>query len=109
MAANWPTPEVTVGSRMTATRFTFGAASLSSCGHFPLNAYSYATKPVVLPPGRARLATNPAPTGSTTAANTIGTLWLACCNPTPPGEGAGRRAAGPNPTSPPAYLGQKAG
>ena len=29
-------------------------------------------KPVMLPPGRARLSTKPAPTGSTTCTNTIG-------------------------------------
>src|SRR5215203_5388476 len=32
--------------------------------------------PVALPPGRARLATNPAPTGSMTTANTIGCVRL---------------------------------
>src|SRR5262249_47001013 len=37
-------------------------------------------KPVALPPGRARLSTKPAPTGSATAANTIGKVWLICCN-----------------------------
>src|SRR5215475_5543405 len=35
-------------------------------------------KPVTLPPGRARLATKPTPTGSPTAANTIGTVGAAC-------------------------------
>ena len=45
-------------------------------------------KPVALPPGRARLSTKPAPTGSATIANTIGTVRVACSNgPTvePPG------------------------
>ena len=37
-------------------------------------------KPVALPPGRARLSTKPAPTGSTTIANTIGTVRVACSN-----------------------------
>src|SRR6516162_265101 len=42
--------------------------------------YSYPMKPVVLPPGRARLWTSPPPTGSMTPAKTIGTLRFACCN-----------------------------
>ena len=37
-------------------------------------------KPVALPPGRARLSTKPAPTGSATTANTIGTVRVACSN-----------------------------
>src|SRR5262249_10503085 len=36
--------------------------------------------PVALPPGCARLATKPAPTGSMTVTNTIGTLRVACSN-----------------------------
>ena len=32
-------------------------------------------KPVALPPGRARLSTKPAPTGSAATGNTIGTVW----------------------------------
>ena len=35
---------------------------------------SVPAKPVMLPPGRARLATNPSPTGSPTPTNTIGTF-----------------------------------
>ena len=35
-------------------------------------------KPVALPPGRAKLSMKPAPTGSTTVANTIGTVRVAC-------------------------------
>jgi hypothetical protein len=37
-------------------------------------------KPVALPPGRARLWTKPAPTGSATAANTIGTVRVTFSN-----------------------------
>jgi hypothetical protein len=36
--------------------------------------YSNGVKPVILPPGRARLSTYPAPTGSGAFANTIGTV-----------------------------------
>src|SRR5262249_16257977 len=73
-------PEATVGSRSTTTRVTPGAISLSSSNHFPLMLYSKTVNPVALPPGCARLATKPAPTGSTTVTNTIGTLRVACCN-----------------------------
>src|SRR6516165_7612494 len=68
------------GSRRTATRVTPGAISLSSSSHFALKPYSKLVNPVALPPGRARLSTKPAPTGSATAANTIGTLRVACSN-----------------------------
>ena len=37
-------------------------------------------KPVTLPPGRARLSTKPAPTGSAATGNTIGTVRVACSN-----------------------------
>ena len=42
--------------------------------------YSKIVNPVALPPGRARLSTKPAPTGSMTTANTIGTVRVACSN-----------------------------
>ena len=79
IAPNWPLPEATVGSRRTATRVTLGAICLSSSSHLPLMPYSRFANPVALPPGRARLATKPLPTGSATAANTIGTVRVACC------------------------------
>src|SRR6266566_3073921 len=41
-----------------------GAISLSSSSHFALKLYSNSMKPVALPPGRAKLLTKPAPTGS---------------------------------------------
>ena len=66
MAANWPIPAAMAGSRRTAARVTPGAISLSSSSHFPLMLYSNCIKPVALPPGRARLSTKPAPTGSAT-------------------------------------------
>ena len=57
-----------------------GAISLSSSSHFAPKPYSYAMNPVALPPGRARLSTKPAPTGSGTITNTIGTVLVACSN-----------------------------
>ena len=80
MAANWLVPEPWVASRRTATRVTPGAICLSSSSHFPLMLYSKFMKPVALPPGRARLSTKPAPTGSATTGNTIGTVRVACSN-----------------------------
>src|SRR5262249_25752905 len=74
MAANWPMPAGLFGSRSTATRFTAGAISLRSSSHFALMAYSKTEKPVALPPGRPRLSTIPAPTGSATCRNTIGSV-----------------------------------
>ena len=62
---------------MTATRVTFGAICLSNSNHFALMPNSNMIKPVALPPGRARLSTKPAPTGSGTIANTIGTMRVA--------------------------------
>src|SRR5215475_7182357 len=52
---NWAIAAEFVGSRRTATRVTSGAISLSSSSHFPPMLYSEIMKPVVLPPGRARL------------------------------------------------------
>ena len=66
IAANWPMPAAEVGSRSTAARVTRGESCLSNSTHFPLMLYSKLVKPVALPPGRARLWINPAPTGSAT-------------------------------------------
>jgi hypothetical protein len=77
IAPNWPVPAAMAGSRSTATRVTRGAISLSSSNHFPLMPYSNKVKPVALPPGRARLSTKPAPTGSGARMNTIGTVRVA--------------------------------
>jgi len=63
---------------MTAARVTRGAISLSNSSHFALIPYSNVVKPVTLPPGRARLATRPVPTGSPAAAKTMGMTDVAC-------------------------------
>ena len=80
IAANCPIPAAVAGSRRIATRVRLGAICLSSSSHFPLRPYSNAMKPVALPPGRARLSTKPAPTGSRRVVNTIGTVRVACNN-----------------------------
>jgi hypothetical protein len=71
-----PIPDATAGSRRTAARVTRGAISLSSSSHFAATPYSNDVKPVALPTGRARLSTKPAPTGSGTIANTMGTVHV---------------------------------
>ena len=78
MAPHRPSPAAVAGSRMTAARVTWGAISLSSSSHLPLMPYSKIVKPVALPPGRARLSTKPAPTGSGVPVNTIGMVRVAC-------------------------------
>jgi hypothetical protein len=46
-----------------ATRVGLGTISLSSSRVFPPNSPLKLVNPVMFPPGRARLATNPNPTG----------------------------------------------
>ena len=104
MTPNWPIPEGVAASRRTATRVTPGAISLSSSSHFPPMLYSKFMNPVALPPGRARLSTKPAPTGSTTTGNTIGTVRVACSNgPTVVAPGA-RMTSGASATNSAACL-----
>ena len=63
---------------MTAARATPGATCLSNSSHFPIIEGAKLVKPVVLPPGRAMLATKWLPTGSDTPMNTIGIVYVAC-------------------------------
>ena len=49
-----------------------GTVSLSSSSRFALSSTLILLKPVMFPPGRARLSTKPAPTGSPLNAMTIG-------------------------------------
>src|SRR5262245_20185211 len=78
IAPNIPVPEGIVGSLKTAARVTDGAISFSSSNHFPPKLYSKAMKPVALPPGRAKLSTKPAATGSPTVGDTTGTVRVDC-------------------------------
>ena len=66
-----------MGFRRTATRETEGIASLSSPIRFRLSSAEIKLNPVIFPPGRARLAISPAPTGSAMAAITIGIVRVA--------------------------------
>src|SRR5262245_63709485 len=65
------------GFHRTATRETRGTTSLSSSSRFPANSDVKLASPVTLPPGRAKLATNPSPTGSPLTL-TMGIVVVAC-------------------------------
>ena len=58
--------------RITKTRPTRGATSLSNSNHFPPMLLTKVVMPVMLPPGRAKLSTKPLSAGSPTFTNTIG-------------------------------------
>ena len=103
-APNTPIPAKSVGSRMTAARVTLGAISLSSSSHLPPKLYSNEVNPVTLPLGRARLSTIPAPTGSATSTNTIGTLRVACSNGATAAAPLVRMTSGERATNSEAYL-----
>src|SRR2546422_4975469 len=74
----------------TATRDILGTASLRTSISFALKSGLKNDIPVILPPGRARLATNPARTGSPLGAMTIGIVRVACfaarTSPSPPSD-----------------------
>ena len=105
MTPNCPGPVGMSGSRRTATRVTLGAICLSSSSHFPLMLYSPERNPVALPPGRAKLSTKPAPTGSAAYVNTIGTVRVACNNgPTRLAPPVARMTSGASAANSAAYL-----
>jgi hypothetical protein len=65
------------GLNISPIRVSAGAMDLSSSPDFPITVKSIRVKPVMLPPGRARLATKPCATGSFTATNTSGIVEVA--------------------------------
>jgi hypothetical protein len=79
-----------------------GSHLLEQLQPFPADAVF--DKPVTLPPGRARLLTKPAPTGSATCTNTIGTLRVACNNGATVTVPEARRASGSSATMRPIDL-----
>ena len=64
---------------------------------------------MALPPGRARLSTKPAPTGSGTIVNTIGTVRVACSIGMSPALPVVSRTSGASATSSRAYLASELG
>jgi len=65
------------GLSRTATRLTVGTSSRRNSSRLAANSAEKTLTPVALPPGRARLATNPSPTGSAGTTNTIGIVAVA--------------------------------
>ena len=63
---------------MTAAWVVLGVISFSNSSHFDEVPNSKSLKPVILPPGRARLSTSPLPTGSMIWTNTTGMVRVAC-------------------------------
>ena len=61
-----------------ATCAVRGEISFNSPTHLPSVVGSTYVKPVMLPPGRARLGAKPLPIGSATTANTIGIVNVSC-------------------------------
>ena len=61
----------------TATRLRAGTTSRNSSSLRPPRSVCMFDRPVTLPPGRARLATSPVPTGSPAEAKTIGIVDVA--------------------------------
>ena len=55
---------------------------MSISNHFPMMGKSKEVKPVMLPPGRAKLETKPCPTGSMVTQKTIGMARVACFSAT---------------------------
>src|SRR2546430_10377863 len=63
-----------LGLKRYATRVMFGAIRFSNSSHLLAIEDSKVVKPVRLPPGRAKLCTTPAVTGSLTCTNTVGVV-----------------------------------
>src|SRR5262249_21522332 len=73
---SWRSP-VTPCDCRSATRVSFGTASLSISSLLVFRSAAKDESPVTLPPGRARLATRPSATGSTEVASTMGMALVA--------------------------------
>src|SRR5215475_7906144 len=71
---------------MSAARLMLGTISFNSSSHLPSMGKSMRVKPVILPPGRPKLAMKPWATGSLTAAKTIGMELVACFSAATAGE-----------------------
>src|SRR2546429_2853389 len=74
---NLPPAGTEFGLYMMATRASSGTISFNISRYFPAMLACRTVKPVMLPSGRAMLATNPLPIGSDTATNTIGMVRVA--------------------------------
>src|SRR5215831_2631834 len=70
------TAPLTSGFQKNATLESPGIASRSNASRFPLSPAETLLSPVIFRPGRARLDTNPVPTGSMLSAITIGIVGV---------------------------------
>ena len=61
----------------TATVARCGIASASSCNRLGNISGACVVAPMIFPPGRAKLATTPGPTGSIALGKTTGIVWVA--------------------------------
>src|SRR6516162_7649413 len=82
-AAAWTSPTSFMAAGLSAliriaNRRRLGTTSRKSSSRFPARSVNWTDRPVTLPPGRARLATMPVPTGSPAPAKTIGMSAVAC-------------------------------
>src|SRR5262245_13193771 len=67
-----------LASATMPNRPRLGTSSRMSSRRFPARSVVWIDRPVRLPPGRARLATRPFPSGSAASAKTIGMTEVAC-------------------------------
>src|SRR5262245_26066664 len=74
---NLPPSGTEFGLYIRATRASCGTISFNISRYFPAMLPRRTVKPVMLPPGRTMLATNPLPIGSDTATKTIGMVRVA--------------------------------
>src|SRR4030095_6917129 len=70
-------PMMFPGNRGSPTRASLGTASLSTSSLLVFSSGDKLSFPVILPPGRARLATTPSPTGSAEFVITMGMVVVA--------------------------------
>src|SRR6266851_4720985 len=66
---------------MIANRRRRGTTSRNNSRRLPARSVAWPDRPVTLPPGRARLATKPPPTGSFAMAKTMRCRLLCCGGP----------------------------
>src|SRR5262249_53176831 len=78
ISSNWRTLEALSGFQRKATRKTVGMASLRICSRLAPTSGPRMVLPVIFPPGRARLGTSPARTGSPIEIMTMGIVVVAC-------------------------------
>ena len=67
-----------LASQSTPNRVACGNTSLNISSRLGAKSVCIIASPVILPPGRGRLATWPRPTGSAWVANTMGIVFVAC-------------------------------